>query len=180
MADLQPSPERWLPIVGHEGHYEVSDQGRVRSVDRVIVRSDGQRRRFRSRVLKPNLDHNGHLYVNLSRGAKPAKRRYVHRLVLETFSGAPIAGQECRHLDDDKSNNRLANLKWGSRSDNLFDAVANGRHYWAKRTHCSGGHEYAAGNVRIGPRGERHCKICEYRRKREWRQSRRERGLPVT
>ena len=177
---MNPTQERWLPVVGWEGLYEVSDHGRVRSLDRTITRSDGQSRRFKSKELRPATDRRGHLYVNLSGGAGRADRKYVHRLVIETFVGLPETGQECRHLDDVKTNNHVGNLVWGTRSDNLLDAVANGIHFWAKQTHCIRGHEFVTENVRIGPRGERRCKVCEYQRRREWRQSRRERGLPVT
>ena len=65
---------------------------------------------------------------------------YVHRLVLEAFVGPCPEGMECRHLDDDKLNNNLSNLQWGTRLENMADAVRNAKmskgegHWLAKLT----------------------------------------------
>jgi hypothetical protein len=54
-------------------------------------------------------------------------RRYVHHLVLEAFVGPRPKGMECCHWDDDATNNRLSNLRWGTRLDNMQDRIRNGR-----------------------------------------------------
>lgn len=54
------------------------------------------------------------------------KRYYVHVLVLEAFIGPCPRGQECRHLNDDKSDNSLSNLKWGTKEENMHDRALNG------------------------------------------------------
>lgn len=59
--------ERWLPVPGWEGFYEVSDYGNVRSVDRTITRSDGQKRRFKGKTLSPGTNRHGYPLVVLSR-----------------------------------------------------------------------------------------------------------------
>ena len=111
--------EKWLPVVGYEGLYEVSDEGRVRSLDRVS--SDGSRRK--GRVLTPTGIN--HVHVTLSsRGVK--RKPSVHRLVLEAFLGPPPAGAIGCHRDDDPRNNCLRNLYWGSHSQNYSDSVVNG------------------------------------------------------
>lgn len=55
------------------------------------------------------------------------KTAYVHRLVLELFVGPCPRGCECRHLNDNPRDNRLENLRWGTRSENMRDAVRNGK-----------------------------------------------------
>lgn len=121
--------EVWKPVVGHEGLYEVSDQGRVRSLDRVqtyrAVRHGKEIevvRRHRGRLLHPGWTGT-HLTVALGKG----NSRLVHHLVLEAFIGPRPPNMEGCHDDDDGANNRLANLTWGTRSKNMFDAIRNGR-----------------------------------------------------
>lgn len=125
--------ETWLPVVGLEGDYEVSDQGRVRSVDRVKVykridqysgREITVTRHHKGRLLKPARKPCGHMSIVLGRGVGS---RDVHVLVLEAFVGPRPPIHEGPHWDDDPSNNKLSNLRWGTRSDNLLDAVRNGK-----------------------------------------------------
>jgi len=134
---------KWQPVVGFEGLYEVSDTGVVRSLDRIAVytRRDQYsgrdlivRRRHNGKILRAAPNQSGHLSVVLGRG----KTRAVHVLVLEAFVGPCPDGCEGLHWNDDPANNYLSNLRWGTRSDNLHDAVRNGRkavgdaHYLAK------------------------------------------------
>lgn len=124
--------EEWRPVVGVEG-YEVSNLGRVRSLDREIEcphwdkyakRFVMTRRRLRGRLLRPGPQAPcGHLSVCLGRG----NSRLVHVLVLEAFVGPKPEGHEGAHWDDEPENNRLENLRWATRGDNLRDAVRNGR-----------------------------------------------------
>lgn len=121
-------PERWLPVVGFEGQYEVSDHGRVRSLPRVqfwrrticgkLIEGE---RHFSGKVLTPTPKKAGHMHVQLGR----ANRFYVHHLVLNAFVGPAPAGHECLHWDDEPSNNHLSNLRWGTRSENLADFARN-------------------------------------------------------
>lgn len=68
----------------------------------------------------------GYLKAELWRGGKPVKR-FVHRLVIETFVGPPpFEGAQCRHLNDVKADNRVENLAWGSGAENMGDWVGNG------------------------------------------------------
>jgi hypothetical protein len=120
--------EAWRSIPNWPG-YEVSDLGRVRSLDRYVECGAGERqhRRFYpGRLLKPLPYADGYLAVSL--GAKSGKL-YVHRLVLDAFDGPCPEGMESRHLDDVKTNNRLANLVWGTRVENVADAIRNGRRF---------------------------------------------------
>ena len=166
------SEERWLPVVGWEGYYEVSDQGHVRSVERV----DSCGRHLKARVLKLPKNASGHCHVSMYRNSR-SESFLVHRLVLEAFVGPCPDGMEACHYDDDPANNRLENLRWATHSDNMRDSVRNGTHVWANKTHCPQGHEYTPDNtyIRASEGGARRCRECKRIRSRE--HARRKRAL---
>src|SRR5215469_1648817 len=105
--------ERWLPVPGYEDLYEVSDQGRFKSLRK-------------NKIMSPAPQYKGHMQVALYKGGSRIPD-YVHRLVLLAFTGPAPAGTECRHLDGNPRNNRLENLAWGTRSENSLDDVVHGR-----------------------------------------------------
>lgn len=153
--------EEWKPVLGYEGLYEVSDLGRVRSVPRVQV-TNSCTRRLKGQVLKPR-KVSGHLKVMLSDSNFKRKDLLVHRLVLLTFVGEPQEGQEACHRNDIGTDNRLDNLYWGTRSENVYDQIGNGLHYNAGKTHCHRGHPYAGDNllqVETQRRRTRLCRVC--------------------
>jgi len=118
--------EKWLPVNGYEGYYEVSDQGRVRSLDRVIPHLRYGRVRRAGKLLAPAVKSKyGHLGVTLCRDNRE-HQVHVHVLVLEAFVGACPPGQECRHINGDSSDNRLGNLAWGTRRQNSADRARHG------------------------------------------------------
>lgn len=106
--------ENWRDIPGFEGRYQVSDLGRVRSLDH-RVRSGRGARLVRGRVLRPGAGNSGHLTVVIGKG----NTQSVHVLVLRTFVGEPPAGCEALHLNHTPADNRLKNLRWGTRGENL-------------------------------------------------------------
>ena len=113
--------EAWKPVVGAEGQYEVSDLGRVRSVDRIVRQSNGAGvvydRLMPGRLLRPGRMTAGHLTVAIGRG----NSRQVHALVLEAFVGSAPLRHEARHKNGDPTDNRLANLAWDTRGNNTRD-----------------------------------------------------------
>ena len=102
--------ETWKPVVGFEGCYEVSDQGRVKSFCRK-----------KPKILRPGLASNGYLSVALGGG----NTRMVHHLVTEAFLGARSIFMAL-HKDGCKTNNKADNLYWGTRSQNTWDALRHG------------------------------------------------------
>jgi hypothetical protein len=68
---------------------------------------------------------NNYLTVALRWKGKTFKK-YIHQLVLETYVGKCPKGMECRHLDGNRINNNLGNLKWGTHSENIHDAIKHG------------------------------------------------------
>ena len=155
--------EQWKPVVGYEGLYEVSNQGRVRSLDRIDRR--GCLRRGCIRRPAPN-NAQGHLRLGLYKNNE-FSRMYVHRLVLEAFVGPCPEGMEACHWDDDPTNNQLSNLRWAPRSENNHDRARNGRDHNLRKTHCPQGHPYDRDNTYVDTRGRRRCRICLARHRRE-------------
>ena len=158
--------EEWRAIAGHEGAYEVSNLGRVRSLERL---SRGGRR-IGGRDLKLVRGSGGYLQVNLY-GASGPRAMLVHRLVLAAFGGAPGEGMQARHLDGDQSNNRADNLAWGTSSENIRDQLRHGTQANARKTHCPQGHPYAGGNLYVQPNGDRKCRACRARNLAAWQES---------
>jgi hypothetical protein len=167
--------EKWLPVVGYEGAYEVSDHGRVRSLDRTYTRMHRGapvQQSLQGRILKPapNRDKG---YPHLSLHSDGVRRTtLVHLLVLEAFAGPCPEGMEACHANDIANDNRLKNLRWDTRSENMREQVRNGNHHNANKTSCKWGHEYTPENTYIPPRGRRMCRTCM----REQRDSRRYRN----
>jgi hypothetical protein len=155
--------EEWRAIPGYEGSYEVSNLGRVRSLDRITDRG----RRWRGRLMNPCPLQNGYLIVTLWRDGKQ-RTPLVHRLVLLAFVGPATDSYEALHANGDRADNRIANLSWGTHSNNQFDQVAHGTHPQASKTHCPQGHPYNDENTYHVPgRGaHRTCRTCrrEYQR----------------
>lgn len=125
--------ERWLPVPGYEGFYEVSDMGRVRSVDRIDSRNH-----FRAaQEMKQSLIDGRYLRVTLTRGGKE-KTRKVHQLVLEAFVGPRPCGMEGCHNNGIATDCRLPNLRWDTKKGNADDRRKHGtlrygnEHYAAK------------------------------------------------
>lgn len=108
------TPERWAPLA-ERPDYEVSDQGNVRSW------RGPHGRRLKPHPLKPRHTTGGYKCVSFYDGEKQATKT-VHTLVLNAFVGPkPDKGMECRHLNGDNQDNRLVNLKWGTKTENSAD-----------------------------------------------------------
>jgi len=113
--------ERWKWVIGYEGFYQVSDLGRVRSVDRVVVHPRSGPTKLVGRVLRPApRDQVGHLTVNLCKeGAGTSV--YVHRLVMAAWVGPCPEGLEVCHGPNGVADNSISNLSYGTHSENELD-----------------------------------------------------------
>lgn len=160
MTTESSADEAWLPIVGWEGLYEVSDQGRVRTVGHWLRASRGGGMRFWSgRLRKVSVNAHGYCAVTLYHRPKSNVSQAVHRAVLEAFRGPCPDGMEARHLNGHSQDNRLVNLAWGTKSENNLDRVRHGTHHHAAKTHCGRGHKFAGPNLVGKPNGRR-CRAC--------------------
>ena len=164
---LQLSDEEWRAVVGYEGHYEVSDRGRLRSLDRVVKYKNGVERKHRGKVLKLGKHKFGYLKVELHKNGKISHTN-IHRLVLEAFEGPCPDGMEACHNDGNPTNNTIENLRWGTRSENRRDAVKHGTQSETARTHCPRGHRLADPNLMPAQKkvGKRSCLACSRARAR--------------
>lgn len=102
--------ENWLPIKGYEDLYEVSDQGNVRSIDRMIFQQ-GRFQRYKGSVISPFKNNGGYLCVRISKDNKK-KSFTVHRLVAEAFIPNPNNLPQINHKNEDKTCNSVENLEW--------------------------------------------------------------------
>lgn len=127
------SQERWKDVIGYEGLYQVSDRGRVKRLVGYSCKIE--------RMLRPHLClRGGYPQVMLSKNGK-RKHKQVHHLVLDTFSGTrPTPSHEARHLDGNPQNPLLTNLKWGTRSENMLDAVKHKTHFAPGKYYYGSGH----------------------------------------
>ena len=114
--------ETWKNIKGYEGLYQVSNMGRVKSLERKVRHG----RTVKERILKPYMDRGGYLLVRLCAGGKK-KTLKVHRLVCEAFHDNPDNKSDVNHINEDKTDNRASNLEWSTRRENLNHGTRNER-----------------------------------------------------
>lgn len=169
MADVTDVPDRWLPVVGYEGLYEVSDQGQVWSVARVYSRQ-GQRDAFHKPKMMKIRFIKGYGTVPLTHPGEFSKGKRVHRLVLEAFVGPCPPGMWGLHGPGGSTDNRLENLYWGTPLRNAQDKVRDGTEY-RNTTHCRFWHRLVAPNLVEGAalKGELRCWSCVSAKMRTWK-----------
>ena len=105
--------KEWVEIPGYS-EYFVSIDGQIYSTKT-------------KKIMKQMENESGHLYVYLYDGRGNNKKVFVHRALLRGFVGDPQENQECRHLDGNPKNNKLSNLSWGTRQQNIDDKRRHGR-----------------------------------------------------
>ncbi|EDU0464008.1 hypothetical protein GPN63_002857 [Salmonella enterica] len=119
--------EIWKPAPGFEDRYEVSNQGRVRSIaflQRYLLRNGKEvYRQTPVKIIAQQVTNSGYALVHLHRNNE-RKAKTVHSLVATAF--LPGRDQTVNHINGDKLDNRLVNLEWASYSDNHHHAVASG------------------------------------------------------
>lgn len=104
--------EIWKPIKKYEGWYEISNLGRVRSLDRFVNHSNKGFKSFRKgKIISPGKTKDGYLFVNISKNQKSQNLR-INRLVAQTFIPNPNNYPQVNHKDEDKTNNKASNLEW--------------------------------------------------------------------
>lgn len=126
MAKKKAVAEIWLPVVGYESSYDVSNLGNVRSKLRYVSVSYGAKRSVPPQPITLSKHPCGYLVVKLSRNNK-TNGHLVHRLVAAAFIGKIPDKCEINHKDGNKKNNHLANLEIVTRQENIDHAVRIGR-----------------------------------------------------
>lgn len=117
--------EVWKPIIGYEGLYEVSNLGRIVSLDY---------NRTKERKLLKDGDSNGYRKVILYKKGK-TKNMKCHKLVAVAFISNPNNYQIINHLDSDRTNNCVSNLEWCTTKQNVEHCWANKKHSGIGKTH---------------------------------------------
>jgi len=121
--------EIWKDIPGFEGRYQASTLGRIRTIKhKVTGRNPYTKKAFQrtvpERILKPGrFCKSGHISVVLGRGSNSSP---VHQLVMRTFVGEPPEKMEVLHINGNPIDNRLENLKYGTRTENILDTYKYG------------------------------------------------------
>lgn len=106
--------EQWKTIQGYEGYYEVSNLGRIKSLERYTTTNH----LIKEKILKTSIMKNGYEIVRLSKDG--IKKTYlVHRLVAQAFISNPENKPHIDHIDTNRLNNKVENLKWVTLSENM-------------------------------------------------------------
>lgn len=130
--------EVWKDIEGFEGLYQVSDHGRVKSMDRLVKYSDGRIVKYKSKLLKfdkSNENKRGQFYLRatLSKENKQ-KRLQVHRIVANHFIDKIKGKNIINHIDGNPENNHFSNLEWCTYSENEYHSFNTlGKEQWARK-----------------------------------------------
>lgn len=109
--------EIWRPVVGYEGLYEVSSIGRIRSVDRLIECKNGVIHHIKGRIIRPCVSQTGYLCVSLSKN-NTGKTLKLHRIVATAFIENKYNKPHVDHIDTDRKNCKVSNLRWATRKEN--------------------------------------------------------------
>lgn len=119
--------EIWKDVIDYEGLYQVSNLGRVKSLDMKLTYKRHNGNTFRTRkgkILSTAKMRNGYLRVEMSKNANH-KLNLVHRLVAQAFIPNPNNYEQVNHKDGNKENNNVSNLEWCSCEDNMKHAWEN-------------------------------------------------------
>jgi hypothetical protein len=114
--------EQWLPVIGYEYIYEVSDLGRIKSCDGFLITHSGVIKKRKSIILSQQEKQNKYLSVSISIN-NCEKRFYVHRLVAISFIKNPLNLAQVNHKDLDRKNNMKTNIEWNSSKQNLKHGI---------------------------------------------------------
>lgn len=116
--------EVWVDVPDYEGHYQVSNLGRVRSLDRIVIHKNGTKHFKEGQIQKLQDNGNGRLYKQMKRDGTH-KNYYISRIVMLAFVGERPKGYAICHNDGDMTNNNLFNLRYDTYLENNIDQFRN-------------------------------------------------------
>lgn len=115
--------EIWKNIDGYEDSYMISNYGRVKSLERIVICKDHSAKKYKEKIMKERY-HNGYAIINLWKNGQ-MKRYYIHRLVAAHFVENPKEYNIVNHIDGNKTNNYYENLEWCTAKHNIQHAIDN-------------------------------------------------------
>lgn len=110
--------EIWKDIKGYEGLYQVSNLGNIKSCHREGFHKNGRKFIFRENKIKKTMSNSGYLRTSLVKDSK-TKHRFVHREVAKSFLPNIDGKNIVDHIDGNKTNNKLENLRWCNQKENI-------------------------------------------------------------
>lgn len=136
---MDQSLEEWRPVVGYEGLYEVSSNGRVKSLKRTCPTKGGARRTVNERIMMASPDGNGYMSVPLSKDSKHKTVRICHMVAL-AFLGPRPEGFVIAHGPNGQQDDSISNLSYKTQAGNCADKLRDD-------THCRGERHPKTGSV---------------------------------
>lgn len=134
--------EIWKDIENYEGLYQVSNLGRVRSLERDVYYSNGAIHHLKEKILVKRIEKNGYQIVSLYKNGK-RKDMTIHRLVALAFISNPEDKPQVNHIDEVKTNNVVENLEWCSAQENVNHGTRTARAVQNRRSYKLGNHPNA-------------------------------------
>jgi hypothetical protein len=116
--------EIWKPIKDYEGLYEVSNLGRVKSLEKTL-KNRFNYYKTKEKILKPNIGYGGYAFQKIGTEGLNQKTFAIHRLVADAFLTKKNELDIVNHLDLNKTNNKLSNLEWVNFRENVTHKVIN-------------------------------------------------------
>lgn len=113
--------EIFKDIKGYEGLYQISNLGRVKSLERDIKLRQ-YTKHVDAFIMRQDLNKRGYLYIRLTKNGKQKAFR-VHRLVAEAFIDNPNSLSQVNHIDFNRTNNNVNNLEWVTPQDNTNHSI---------------------------------------------------------
>lgn len=125
-ARMQAGRKNWHDIEGYKGIYQITTDGNVRSLDKVVNCYPSTKRTCKGKILKPLTDAYGYHYFQLSDSNNQIKNKKLHRLLCLAFLPNPMKYPHVNHKNGVKDDNRLKNLEWCTHQQNMKHAYDNG------------------------------------------------------
>ena len=117
--------EVWKPVVGWENTYSVSNLGRIKSIGRTVIKMGVYPSFLKEKILSQHKMRSGYLMVGLNEYPRPDKSSTVHRLVAIAFIPNPENKSDVNHINGIRWDNRVENLEWATRKENVNHSFNN-------------------------------------------------------